>query len=85
MGYSADDEMVRVDFFRPSGKWYCAEAVRWTGSYIGDIHKAFAISLRNHLKGGRLSEMDAVCLEPCHENAHPIQLKAGSWLKKEND
>lgn len=24
--------------------------------------------------------MDAVCLEPYHEHAHPIMLKAGAWV-----
>lgn len=75
MGYTADDSMVRVDFFKPCGKWYCSEAVKWTGGY-GDveIHAAFAESLRDHLKG-RLHGMVAVCLEPYHAYAHPLMLK----------
>jgi hypothetical protein len=84
MGYSADDEMVRVDFFKPSGKWYTTEAVEWTGDWKGEggmsIHEAFAKSLRDHL-GDRLSEMDAICLEPYHEFSHPIQIKNGGWLR----
>jgi hypothetical protein len=81
MGYSDDESMVRVDFFKPSGKWYCTEAVRWTGGWAGKeqlIHEAFAKSLNKHL-GDRLKEMDAVCLEPYHEFSHPIQIKAGGW------
>jgi hypothetical protein len=55
--YSDDASMVRVDFFKPSGKWYCTEAVRWTGPYhskdeatgkITLIHDAFAVSLAEH-------------------------------------
>jgi hypothetical protein len=83
MGYSEDDSMVRVDFFKPSGKWYCAEAIKWTGAYKSEeqhIGDAFAKSLRDSL-GDRLSEMDAICLEPCHEHSHPIQIKAGGWNK----
>jgi len=80
MGYSEDPKMVRVDFFCQSGKWYTSEAVKWTGPYKGLIHPAFAISLRNHFReDDRLSDMDAVCLYPYHENAHPIMLKSGSW------
>lgn len=82
MGYSDNDAMVRVDFFKPGGKWYCTEAVLWTGDYYGkNIHKEFAISLLNHFKDHptRLCEMDAVCLEPYHERAHPIQIKTGGW------
>ena len=81
MGYSDDDSMVRVDFFRSSGKWYTTEAVRWTGSYEADLFEGFKQSLRDHFMDAprRLSEMDAVCLHPYHQNAYPIQLKGGSW------
>lgn len=87
MGYSDDSSMVRVDFFKPSGKWYCTEAVKWTGEWIGandkkqDIFEAFKQSLRDHFKDNpnRLSDMDAICLEPYHEWEHPIQLKNGAW------
>jgi hypothetical protein len=86
MGYSEDDSMVRVDFFKPSGKWYTTEAVKWTGEWKGTnnlIHGAFAQSLRDHFGDTpRLSEMDAICLEPYHEHSHPIQIKAGGWRNK---
>lgn len=81
MGYSDDDTNVRVDFFKESGKWYTTEAVKWTGGSTDIlIHEAFIISLENHLhKEGsaelRLSGMTAVCLEPYHENAHPLMVK----------
>lgn len=94
MGYSEDPAMVRVDFFKPSGKWYCTEAVAWTGAYHGPsayveglarrgegrlIHEAFAKSLRDHL-GDRLREMDAVCIHPYHQNEHPIMIRSGGWM-----
>jgi hypothetical protein len=86
MGYSDDDTMVRVDFFKKSGKWYTTEAIKWTGEWAGNkqpIHDAFVQSLRDSL-GNRLNEMDAICLEPYHEFSHPIQIKQGGWiLKKE--
>lgn len=43
--YSDNPADVRVDFFKPSGKWYTTESVRWTGFWEGNkqlIHKAFA-------------------------------------------
>ena len=55
--YSSDADSVRVDFFKESGKWYCTEAVRWTGHYASEdidtgkitlIHDAFAQSLADH-------------------------------------
>ena len=83
MGYHTNDAMVRVDFFRPSGKWYATEAVHWTGEYReGVIRDEFAKSLRDHFattNPKRLSEMDAVCLEPYHMHSHPIMIKAGGW------
>lgn len=80
--YSDDPAMVRVDFWKPSGKWYDTEAVKWIGNgFTVDaplIHDQFKESLRQHL-GDRLSEMDATCLHPYHKNSHPIQIKAGGW------
>jgi hypothetical protein len=79
MHYSIHPDHVRVDFFKPSGKWYTTEEVPWTGDYAeGLIHEEFAKSLRDHL-GSRLSDMDAVCLDPYHIHSHPIQIKKGRW------
>ena len=87
MGYTEDESMVRVDFFKNSGKWYTTEAVKWTGEWIREgqlIHAAFAKSLQDHFGTTlRLSEMDAICLHPYHELAHPICLRCGSWNNKE--
>ena len=82
MNYSDDESSVRVDFWKPSGKWYTTEAVKWTGGYKDVlIHDAFAKSLRDHFADhpNRLSDMTATCLEPYHEFSHPIQLRNGSW------
>ena len=80
MGYTVDDSFVRVDFFKPSGKWYTTEAVKWVKSF-DMLHDEFANSLRNHFKDApdRLSDMDAICLEPYHVDSHPIQIKNGGW------
>jgi hypothetical protein len=50
MGFTTDDAMVRVDFFKPRGKWYTTEAVKWTGEWAGPslIYREFAKSLRDH-------------------------------------
>ena len=42
------------------------------------IFEEFAKSLCDHL-GDRLCDMDAICLEPYHEGAFPLQIKAGKW------
>ncbi len=85
MGYSDNEESVRVDFFVHSGKWYCTEAVIWTGRFnAGLIHDEFAQSLRDHFQESPSSrcDMDAICLEPYHLHAHPIQIKSGGWVLK---
>ena len=85
MGYTTDPSMVRVDFFKASGKWYTTESVKWTGGYLlsdRDNIDAFKESLRNHL-GGRLKDMDAVCLFPHHQLEHPLMVKAGEWEEGE--
>jgi hypothetical protein len=84
MGFSTDESIVRVDFFKSSGKWYTTEAVKWTGDYYssgGGIHEQLKKSLRDHFKGtpAAFSDMDAICLEPYHEHSHPLMLKNGSW------
>ena len=87
MGYSDDDSMIRVDFFKQGGKWYTTEAVKWTASWIGKgpeaVHPISGLkkSLRDHFKEkpDRLSEMTAVCLDPYHEMAFPIMIKDGGW------
>lgn len=79
--YSDDASSIRVDFFKPSGKWYTTEAVKWTGGYKDCcIHQAFRESLISHFGGTlsqRLSGMTAVCLEPYHEHTHPITMVVG--------
>ena len=80
MNYSNEERMVRVDFFKPSGKWYTTEAVEWVGEgkYIID---EFKNSLVEHFKDNplRLSNMHAVCLEPYHQYSFPLMLMNGSW------
>jgi len=73
--------MVRVDFWKPSGKWYDTEAIKWDRYRSTDkkgttelIHDTFKRCLRQQL-GDRLSSMVATCLEPYHENSHPLMVK----------
>lgn len=82
--YTENEASVRVDFFKPSGKWHTTEAVIWTGEYSNSlIHDEFKKSLRDHFREQttRLSEMDAVCLKPYHENCYPLCIRKGGWIK----
>lgn len=79
MGYSDDPKMVRVDFFKESGKWYDTVALRWDrysskddqGKVIELIHDTFRRCLREQFPNIYLG-MRAVCLKPYHEHSHPI-------------
>ena len=85
MGYDRDESMVRVDFFKPSGKWYSTEAIKWitwNGAERLDhgphmlIHDAFREALSKDLQASKLMQdgMFAVCLDPYHEFSFPIIL-----------
>jgi hypothetical protein len=90
MNYSDDPDSVRVDFFRPSGKWYVTEAVRMRAYFASQvssgaregpfalIHDALRLALVDHLRmetgALRHAGMWAVCIDPYHEHAHPLMI-----------
>lgn len=45
-----------------------------------DLNDIFALSLYEHLRSERLSDMIAICLAPYHMNAYPLMMH--SWNKK---
>ena len=75
--YTKDPKRVRVDFFRPTGKWYETIDIGWcstpgsTWKEPAPIYEEFQRSLRRAM-GNRMAGMTAVCLEPYHPNAHPL-------------
>lgn len=71
--YSEREDSVRVDFFKPSGKWYTSVAIEWEGYSDCDIIEAFRSSLEVSI-GDAYRGMTAVCLEPYHEHSHPIMI-----------
>lgn len=76
-GYSNNPSMVRVDFFKSSGKWYTTEEMLWLeykANPVKGIHDIFLESLNKAFPTNYRS-FDAVCLEPYHEHSHPIQIK----------
>lgn len=83
MNYSNDPSMVRVDFFKESGKWYTTEEIKWDRFMSADedgnielIHDTFRRCVREQIGDRYQSEgCSAVCLEPYHEFAHPLMIK----------
>jgi hypothetical protein len=73
--YSENESSIRVDFFKPGGKWQFTKAIQWTGGYKNCcIIDAFESSLRD--AGVSLTKYNIVCLEPYHEHSHPLMIKA---------
>ena len=78
MGFSENDSDVRVDLFKPSGKWYTAMKLEWK-KYLakeGDIISVFKEHLFEqypYLKYGH-EDWKVVCLKPYHEHEHPLMI-----------
>lgn len=70
-----DVRSCRVDFFKPSGKWYTTEAIvfpdeTWEMSPVD----ALKLSIDRQI-GTRLSEMTAVCLNPYVKHCFPVMVR----------
>jgi len=76
MGFTMNNNMVRVDFFRKSGKWYSAVSLNWDtyeskeGELIYDI---FRRCLKEQYPNSFI-DMWAVCLKPYHIHSHPLMI-----------
>lgn len=83
MNYSEEPNSVRVDIFKPSGKWYTTVALNWDRYRSGnpqdgaDDYESIQNTFRRCMKEqfqDRWSGMTVVCLEPYHENAFPLMI-----------
>lgn len=86
--YSQHPGMVRVDFYRPSGKWYMTEEMQMDRHY-GDlsIYNAVEESIKEAFPdtGMRwLSQFIVVVAEPYHTNAFPVMLMPGPFEEDGN-
>ena len=72
MGYTTKENMVRVDLFKPSGKWYCSVELEWLDYFTSDLRGHLKEQLE--LQHGKYEGMYAVCLHPHSEFEHPIML-----------
>jgi hypothetical protein len=89
MGFTVNDSRVRVDFFKPSGKWYGTGSIDMSAHYKGDIGECVRRACSEEHAKGKEGEWDhtfnpqdwvsgggtIVVLEPAHENSHPIMIK----------
>lgn len=81
--YSNNPAMVRVDFFKESGKWYTTEQMEMLGGWDKEtlVHDVFIKALGRAFPE-HYHEFTAVCLEPYHENAYPLMVK--DWWERYN-
>lgn len=59
MGYTTNDGRVRVDFFKPSGKWYGTASVdmeRWYNDARGDLRECVMEACRAEAAKGSAGE-----------------------------
>lgn len=75
MGFIDDPSMVRVDVFKPSGKWYTTIALKWPVYHADQDHNVRRILIdaviAQHGKE-TFRGWTVVCLEPYHEYSHPV-------------
>ena len=76
MGFTVCEDMCRVDIFKDTGKWCSTEAVQFQDWHRPLIHDEFLEALDRAGVTERYGVgYVAVCLEPYHENAHPLRVK----------
>ena len=70
--YSNNPSHIRVDFFKPSGKWYTTEVLIFDSYYSNDeaITDTFKRCLYQQFP--QFESYNAVTLEPYHEHEHPL-------------
>lgn len=74
--YSVTPGMVRVDFFKESGKWYMTEDLDMSDFWDYGIGPGEAVEQALEAKGRNLKHFTRVVLEPYHKLAYPVMLKA---------
>ena len=91
--YSTSPSRCRVDFFKPSGKWYEAESIQFptnSALYDGQIPSAFGWALYHGLRESsvenptsriRMLGMITVCLDPYHAHAYPQMMKVEDAIR----
>lgn len=82
--YSDNPASVRVDFYKPSGKWYMTEELMMGLGYEGPIFDALEAALVRTFGEKRAERLRKqfiiVVQEPYHANAYPLMLLP-EWLR----
>lgn len=74
--YSNIEGNVRVDVFKPSGKWHTTLQVDMGAFYnCALIHDGLEQAMREQGYGNFVDGYMCVCTEPHHRSSHPVMLK----------
>jgi hypothetical protein len=78
--YGTHPNHVRVDYFKPSGKWYMTESIDMDTVWDAvDMRKTIGEALdasRPDRHSGWWEQFTVVVLEPYNKNAHPVMIVA---------
>lgn len=74
--YTTNSGMVRVDYFRQSGKWYMTEELDMSGFYDHGIYPAQAVRAALEAKGRLFPHFHKVVLDPYVESSYPVMIPA---------
>lgn len=77
--YSNNPGMVRVEFFKPNGKWYMTEAHDMSEFWDYGIIPHDAVKAALEKAGRWLPHFTIVVLEPYHKSAYPVMFVADPW------
>ena len=84
--YSENPNMVRVDYWTESGKWYMTEAVDMNAGYdVPLVHVAVELAMNDHWEKTRSTErrrawnqFTITIAEPYHMSEYPVMIKANT-------
>jgi hypothetical protein len=76
--YSENPGSVRVDYFKPSGKWYMTEALDMSGFYDHGIYPGEAVRAALEASGRLCPSLIKVVLFPYVEHDYPVMIPAES-------
>lgn len=78
MGYSNNPGMVRVDYFKKSGKWYMTEELDMARYWDYGIGPGEAVEAALEEAGRNTRSFTRVVLKPYHRLVFPVMLIAES-------
>jgi hypothetical protein len=73
--FSENPGHVRVDRFKPSGKWYDTFTIDMSERYRGLLHNQIRLALQEKFGKDDLGDWIYVILDPYHEHSHPQMIK----------